>query len=718
MQFLNALKQRFNSQPPPRSPNRPDSQALNQALETGMRLKRAEQYADALENLNEARQLAIASGNTGAMFIAALGQAEVFMGQERWGDADELLQETHRIAKEIRQKTYTSYLFSAQGTLAQKKNDWTGAQSYYQQALEIARSVHAVGAEGRAMGHLADTYLHDSNASYAVHLLREAIPKINMAGDLEISTYFVGRLGEAQIASGQIHEGQQLLERALKLAKQTGYRQYERRWGLLLGERAFAEGRPTEAYDYLREALSLFSPHNQTAAYAAALCQISKVCLSLRNVSESIGYARQAVQTAQQAGDERSIHQANVTMGITLVANQEYEAAIPPLKQAIESASAGHESLTGYSTADILRHLATAYGEMGNTEIAIQTYHQALAQAEKSGSRLEVAHAHRDLGLFLVKHRQLHDGIREQANAANIYEAEQQFSQSARLYCDLAVARRFVGQGARAMKDYERALMLLNNLDDDWETRGLVLSHAANAYVDQGDIDSVESFFNESISIARRLNDRVAEATRRGNYGWFLLMTGRPQQAISTLEYALQQSREHNLNLQAAIQTDNLGSAQDFQGNYQRGLELHQEALIVIRLNPDTHWESVFKINQSSSLIGLGALDEAKSLLETTLARGRADEDIEVIIRSLLGLARIALSQPAKQTTPILDEAVRLARQADMRRLLAEALSIFSEYQASIRQPQKASALWEEARRLFAMLHAPQAKLKPAWLNP
>src|SRR5262249_18014740 len=156
-------------------------------------------------------------------------------------------------------------------------------------------------------------------------------------------------------------------------------------------------------------------------------------------------------------------------------------------------------------------------------------------------------------------------------------------TQVARLLCDLAAARKYIGQGQRAMKDYEAALMTLNMIDDDWETRGLVLSNAANTYVDRGDIESADSFFNEAITIARRLGNDTAEATRRGNYGWFLLSTGKPQQAISSLEYALRLSRSLKLDLQSAIQTDNLGLAYDNLGYYPKAKEQHQQAIEIIR---------------------------------------------------------------------------------------------------------------------------------------
>jgi tetratricopeptide (TPR) repeat protein len=255
-------------------------------------------------------------------------------------------------------------------------------------------------------------------------------------------------------------------------------------------------------------------------------------------------------------------------------------------------------------------------------------------------------------------------------------------------------------------------------LNDDWETRGLVLSNAANMYVDQGDIESAESFFNEAIAIARRLNNEAAEAIRRGNYGWFLLSTGKPPQAIAALEYAVRISTKLGLHLQAAIQTDNLGLAHDMMANYPRALEYHQQALEIIEPLNNTHWANTFRVNLGITLLMMAQPSGAVPLLETALAGGRTDSDIEVIVRALTGMARVAVveGRPAEVTT-FLDEAVNLARKADMRRLLAEALSVYSEQQAALHQPEQSSTLWDEASKLYQMLHSPQAKQQPEWLK-
>jgi tetratricopeptide (TPR) repeat protein len=301
--------------------------------------------------------------------------------------------------------------------------------------------------------------------------------------------------------------------------------------------------------------------------------------------------------------------------------------------------------------------------------------------------------------------------------ALTIYEGEHYYAQAARLYCDIGGARRFLGQGKRALKEYEQALMMLSSVND-WATRGVVVSNAAIAYSDLGDTESAEAFFNEAIEIANRLEDYAAEATRRGNYGWFLLSTGRPQRAIVTLEQALRLSEQQGLVLQIAIQTDNIGLAYDAMGEHNRASAYHQSALERITHLSSPHWQGMMQINQAGSLMQLGQEDEARSLLQQALATGRQETDVHVIARALIGLARLVLANAEfQQCADYLQEAIQLARRADMRRQLAEALQIHSEQQAALNETERSLSLWDEAQKLYDILQMPQANLEPDWLK-
>ncbi|MEO8606636.1 MAG: tetratricopeptide repeat protein [Chloroflexota bacterium] len=712
MNILEQFKQ-LTGQKSPGHPN-PETNALRETLDAGQRAKRDEDYPRALETLQAAMNLAHTAQDSTAVAVIALNQADVYIRQKQWSEADQLLQKTYQNAKETNQKTQMAYLLSAMGTLAQAQGDWESAADNYEQALDIARGGHALGAEGRALGFLADTYLHDANASYAAHLFREALPKLNMTGDIELSSFFVGRLGEAMIASGSEVEGDQLLDRAQRLARQMGYQMYERLWSAALGKRAVTQGRFQDASTQYAHFLKLADKTIPSPETADVLCQMSRVCLGLREIPEALDYAWQAVEMSSSLGDKTLITRAKGVLGMALVADKKFADAIPYLQEAAQEYAAQKADV---SEIDILRNLAAAQAET-NPEDAIATYKQAADRAEKTGARLELAQTRRDLGLLFARQRKMHDAIREWTAALAIYDTERQGAQVARLLCDMGAARKYLGQGPRALKDYEEALMKLNTLNDDWETRGLVLSNAANAYVDQGDMESADSFFNESIAIARRLGNDAAETTRRGNYGWFLLVTGKPQQAISALEYALRMSKSMHLDLQSAIQMDNLGLAYDSLGNYPKALEYHQQALEIAIPLKNMHWEYSFKINQGLTLLAMGQIAEATALLESGLAQGQNDSDIELIIRGQIGLARVALKQNQPESvTTALDEATGMARQADMRRLLAEALSVYSEQQAALKQPERSSSLWDEAQKLYRMLNSPQAKLQPAWLE-
>ena len=716
MKFLNQIRQQINKNPGHHPA--PESDALREALETGQRAKRAEDYPRALEALQSAMNLAHTAPDSTAIAVIALNQAEVYIQQKAWNEADQLLQKTYQNAREIDQKTQIAYLLSTQGRLAQAQGKWEKAQSLYEEALETARSTNAVGAEGRALGLLAGTYLHDANASYATHLLREALPKLNMTGDIELSSAFVGQLGEALIASGNEIEGAQLIDRALRLARQIGYKQYERYWSIALGKRALIEGNFSDSYAHLVHVLTLSKDTEPSDEIVTILSTLSKVCLSLNEQDEALTFASQAVEMSERLNDPSLISRAHGALGTALLTIHQGN-PIDHLQAAANYYATLPDEAFDPSEIDILRNLAAAQGDAGMDMDAIDTFRRAATRAEVKGLRMELAHVRRDLGLMLNRLNRQQEAIHEWGAAVEIYEAERQPAQVARLLCDIGAARRYLGQGQRAVRDFEQALMTLNMVDDDWETRGLVLSNAANIYVDQGDIELSEAFFNESIAIARRLNNEAAELTRRGNYGWFLLSTGKPQQAITALEYALRMSRSLRLELQSAIQTDNLGLAYDMLNNPARAMDYHRQALELIEPLKNPHWESVFKIDLSHTLLAMGKIDAAKPLLEAALAQGRADGDVEVIVRALTGLGRLAIYQerPA-DVTPALDEAVNLARRADMRRCLAEALSVYSEQQARLHQPARSTSLWDEAHKLFQILESPQAKLEPGWLNP
>ena len=130
------------------------------------------------------------------------------------------------------------------------------------------------------------------------------------------------------------------------------------------------------------------------------------------------------------------------------------------------------------------------------------------------------------------------------------------------------------------------------------------------------------------------------------------------------------------------------------------------------------HWENIIQINIANTLLKLDNSEQAQPLLAQALNQGREYSDVEAIARALLGQTRIALDQNQPQAAEeLLEEAIHLTRQGDMRRLLAEALQLHSEQQAALSDNNRSLALWDEAQKLFSILHMPEANLEPDWIK-
>ncbi|MBE2270938.1 MAG: tetratricopeptide repeat protein [Anaerolinea sp.] len=685
------------------------SGGLRDALSAGRTAKLTEDYAKALEHFTRAASLAQASGDHGIAVSMRMSAAECLIALGRYDEAAALIEAQHATAGTDRE---LAHIVLTRGMLAAARSgaDSAEARVEYELALRHARTarLEITAVEGRILGALGAQYLAEGNASYAAHLLRDAVAKINAAGDVDSSPRIVGLLGQALVESGQEVEGQHLLERALALAENIGSRADDRHWSSVLGDRAASEGRDLDAKQMYERAIRLSSP--DAPAYASLHCALANACLRLHEPEEALIHAENAVTAAEKhPANDGALRCARGTLGVVLRVTGKSREAIPHL-----------EAATGDDSADldVLRSLAAAHADSGAYDRAITTYQRAITAADAHKSGVAQAQARRDLGLIYFKQGDLHAAIHEWTQALVIYEEHKAAAQAARLLVDLANARKALGQHVRAMKDFEAALMQLNGVDEnDLETRGLVLSNAANAYADQGDVESADAFFNEAITISDRLGDEIAESTRCGNYGWFLLTVGRPRRAMSTIDRALQLSKKHNLALHTAVQTDNLGLVHDALGDYATALDFHRQALNLVLAEGSAYWTAFVRINLATTLIALAHIDEAAEHLAQALVTGRETGRVELVIGAQTGLAQVALNRREAQAADApLNEALALARKHELRRWLAEALSVRSHQQAQLGHAEEAAAAWEEAHKLYAILHMPQAKLQPAWL--
>ena len=708
MSWFEKITSWFNT--PTTPPRDSTTEQLQAMLETARLYRRQGDYQNALNELARALPIAESLQNESLPLAIRLHQADILIREGNLDEARQILT-TLREQTDDTQKPHQSYIQIALGMLEQAAGHIEQARHHYERAIHLAEEVHAIGAHGRAQGHLADIYLQEENASYAVYLFQESLAKLNASGDVEMACYFVGRFGEAMMQTGKTSEGLQLMGRALRMAEQLSYREYEIRWRQVLSFQAMQQGNYDEARRHLMMLLTQLNSEREPEDYVLVLCRIAKACMRLSEHTAALDYAQQAVDFVEQLGNPQPLYlMSQAARGIALRTAGKPAQALMNL-----SVAAAHYTdlpEADFSAIDVLRNLGAAQTDATDFDAAYETYQQALNVAT---SQHDVAGIHRDIGIYHARKHDLDAALQSWTTALKIYDEEGDNARVARLYCDIANVRRSYGQSKRALRDYEQALMLLNTIKDD-ETRGIVLSNAATAYVDYGDVETAEAFFVESVQIAQRLQDRQSEATRRGNYGWFLLNTGRAKLAIQTLEYALRQSENLGLKLQAAVQTDNIGSAYDELLDDENALIFHAKAWEKIKLMDDPHWKAFISANLAHTLLSQNKLDDAETALQAALKIARENGHPELLIKTLNGLAKLALKRDdLTAVEPMLQEVYEIADRSGARRLLADAKLIHSELAAREGDSEASQAHWQQAADLLKLLMIQLEK--PDWLK-
>jgi tetratricopeptide (TPR) repeat protein len=680
---------------------------LRAQFEEARRAKLAENFPLAHEKLDHALELIKRTVDHPAAVEILLQRTDVFCRQGNYAEALRALDGARSKAGE--QKLLQAHVLLGRGRLAFAEGKLDEASVYYDQALALGRSVSAAGLEGRAQALRGELALRENNASYSLHLLREALPRLNNAGDGELSPLFVGLLGVATLQTGGTSDGVRLVERALKIAEQLGDVANQRRWALFLGERALHEARYAEARIYLRLASDRFGDQ-KSHEHLLTLYRLGFVLGVIGQREEALAVAEQAMRIAEgEAPASRALAQA--ALGAALRGSGRGDEAIPHLRAAAEDIDVREK-------VEVVRLLANALAESGDLDAARTAFANAVTQADAHGTPLERAQARRDLGLLHFRAKAWHEALTAWSAALTLFEEENAHAQVARLLCDLGSARKTLGMQARALRDYEQALTVLNAVDSyDLDTRGLVYSNAAHAFAEQGgDSDSVDSFFTEAIALAEKVGDRAAESLRRNNYGYFLVQTGRPRRAIALLEQALRQSESLDMTLLMAIQRDNLGLAHAAAGEYPTALVYHRQALEMVQGLNEPHWQTSIAINLGRALLLMGDTDSASELLRNALADARADGAPELLARALLTCAQRDLADTPASAQSQIDEALQIARRADLRRWVAEALALRADAQAASGDGVAARATWAEAAELYTRLRMPQGKKQPAWM--
>ena len=680
--------------------------ALNNNLQIARRAQYTEQYDKALELLAEAMTLAEQHRHATLKVDITLSRADILIALEDYETAQTVLHQLREECETNQQRAPLAYTLASLGIIEQKCGNLDAARDLYEQARATADQIHTDGAGGRATAHLADIYLLEGNASYAIYLLQDALPRLLRSEDKELLGYFQGRLGDALIASGQPQEGLVAIERGLEAAFALKHQAQVRELSQKLGTYTLQLANYDKAIQYLQDALRLYEKNPASPEYTRLLCQLSRALFYVGKARESLEYAKQASEQAEHLSDDQLKAMTKAALGLALSASGNQADAIPYLREA-EQAYSVFAADAFYM--DILRNLAQAQAITGDSEDAKATYHKALEKG--SNLSLQVAQVYSDLAELAVQERDYKTALQHHMDAVQHFTEGNHPKFAARSYCALGEIYMKIGDGKLAHRAYEQALTQLNSVRDN-TIRGEVLALVANAYTEFGDMESADAFYKEAIEIARRDGAKSDEAIRRGEYGRFLALTNNAQRAITEISQAHKRLDELGLTFESANLTGYLGLAHAALNEYDKALEQYEVALSSLE---DTSHSAIVKANRADTYAVLSRWDESRADYEAALKLARHNHQQVVLVQALTGLAHLDLAQNRLDSAETrLNEAAIIIRHNSLRRLQAQFYIVQSRLHTAKGETLQAQSAWEEAAKLRSMLRMPE--LEPDWL--
>ncbi|MBX3081240.1 MAG: tetratricopeptide repeat protein [Anaerolineae bacterium] len=672
--------------------------------------RRRRAYAEAEQYYRDGMSLARAHQDMAAVEVFLGLLAALFTEQGRYDEAAQFVDEALMTAQASPDAYRKARALLNKGALLLVRGDLDEAKNSLEPALALGRQAHDLTTINLALCNLADTYMKQDNPGYALRLLRDALPAV--LNNPTQASNVLGRMGKAQIALGDTERGQNALTQALNFAEQNSLPEQEVQWLAALIEQAQGE---YQYHDMLKYYTRLDELREQgygqglpAEFWRRSLTARATAQLASGQNDHALALGQEALKAATEAGDTDQELSALLTIGTAHQQLGQFAEGTAALERAIAIYAAKPAENVHADHIKALLALGNGYQKQKQYDKALQQYQAALELAGDDDA-LGRANTLRNIGDILTQQGNPQAALEQWQEALGLYEHANATAQAARLVCDIGAARRSLSGINAAMPDYERATILLNSVKDAG-TRGYVLSNVANVYTDLGEIETAQSFYQESIHLARQVANRRAESLRLGNFGWFRVMTGKPDEGLKLLEEALTISRSLNDRLLVAVQTSNLGLAHHEMKELALAEFAFRDAIVTAEKLSETRWSATFRSNLGRTLLAQGKVEEAVAALQNAMDVLRTVGDQEALARTQIRLADAYLRQGKLAEAEITcQEGETLARKWGYRKGHADALMVRAGIFKARGDEAHATQTLREARKLYTILNDPLA---------
>jgi CHAT domain-containing protein/Tfp pilus assembly protein PilF len=281
----------------------------------------------------------------------------------------------------------------------------------------------------------------------------------------------------------------------------------------------------------------------------------------------------------------------------------------------------------GRETAQTLTAIALSYTEMGEANLALDAYRQSLPLARASGDKVQQAFALNSMALLHIRlneHQQALNLLQE--SLALWRETDNRYGEASALnLMGMAYSNLFDMQAALSF--YTQSVELAEKTGDRYNA-AQTLNNLGIQYWRLQDYDQALACYERALRFWREIGNRAAESRTLNNIGLLHCEKGETDKSLELFKTALG-DRINGKYLRAdagllnnmALSHLRRGLIQQAPEEFQRALELYQQALPLIRENRDMRLEA----------IALRGKAEAHLMLnQTELARKEIDQAVAI----------------------------------------------------------------------------------------
>jgi len=240
-------------------------------------------------------------------------------------------------------------------------------------------------AAARRLVWAVDSYLNIRGYSTErVTVLNIGVEAARALGYRDNEAAFLGHLGVAHRALGQVEKAIEYHEQALAISREIGYRQGEGAHLGNLGNTYSILGQVEKAIEYYEQALAISREINDRQGEGARLGNLGLAYSDLGQVEKAIEYYEQALAVSREINDRQGEGAHLGNLGSAYYVLGQVEKAVKYYEQALAiSREIGYRQGEGAR----LGNLGLAYYVLGQVEKAIEYHQQALAINREIGHR-------------------------------------------------------------------------------------------------------------------------------------------------------------------------------------------------------------------------------------------------------------------------------------------------------------------------------------------